>query len=349
MKIVVRAGGVGSRLWPVSRETKPKQLHALTSEKTMLQEAVERALEVVEPEDILVSGNKKCEQGLRDDLGAILESNLIIEPARRDTAAAVGLETILAGKDDPTTVIASLGSDHSIKNNEEFARLLKVGEEFLKENPDTLLCLGIKPTGPDTGYGYIEMGDKLTDEIFSVNSFKEKPELEVAKEFVGAGNYLWNGNMFMWRADTVLKLFEKHQPKMYAQLMEIQADPSKLETVYPEIEKVAVDYAILEHADKIAALPADIGWNDIGDWARLKEELQENKEDNIVRSKNHISRDDKDTLVFSETDRLIATIGLEDVVIVDTGDALFVAKKSQAQEVKKIVDELKDQDKNQYL
>lgn len=348
MQIVIRAGGVGTRLWPISRETKPKQLHALVAKKTMLQETVERALKVTKPEQIYVSGNKKSEQALRDELGAILESNLIIEPARRDTAAAVGLEAVVISRKDPKAVIASLGSDHIIQNNTEFARLLRIGEKFLKKHPDYLLCLGLKPTNPDTGMGYIELGDKMEGEICAVKNFKEKPKAAMAKKFVSAGNYLWNGNMFMWRADTILKLFKAHQPKMYNQLMQIKERPQKIKTVYPKIEKEAIDYAILEKTKKIAALPADIGWNDIGDWARLKDELAVKEEDNVIKAE-HLGIDDKNTLVFSETKRLIATIGLENIVIIDTGDALLIADKYRTQEVKQIVEQIKKKKKNKYL
>lgn len=348
MKIVIRAGGVGTRLWPISREKKPKQLHALFSNKTMLQEAVERALKVAKPEDIYISGNKSSEKALRNELGAILEGNLLLEPARRDTAAAVGLETLNIYNQDPEAVIASLGSDHVVKNNKEFVRLLKVGEKFLQKHPDYLLCLGIKPTNPDTGMGYIELGEKINAEISTVKCFKEKPDLKHAKKFLAAGNFLWNGNMFMWKAKTIWHLFKKYQPEIYNQLEQIRKQPKLLNKIYPKIEKIAIDYAIMEKAEKIAALPADIGWNDIGDWARLKDELATSETENVIRGQ-HLGIDCKNTLVFSETERLIATIGLENLVIVDTGDALLIADKYRTQEVKQMVEEIKKQKKEKYL
>lgn len=356
MKIVIRAGGVGTRLWPVSRETKPKQLHALLSEKTMLQEAIERSFLVSKPEDIYVSANYKCEESIRKELGAVLESNLIliIEPARRDTAAAIGLESIYIAKDDPKAVVASLGSDHAIRKSEEFTRLLKLAEKEIKKRPDNILCLGIKPSYPDAGYGYIELDKEVEKEIYKVKSFKEKPNQKTAEKFVQAGNYLWNANMFVWRIDTILKLYKKYLPKMYEQLMIIKEaigtdkERETLKKIYPKLEKIAVDYAIIEKAEKIIAVPADIGWSDIGDWARLKDQLTEREQDNYIKA-DHINIDSKNSLIYSETKKLITTIGLENIVIIETDDALLVCDKYRSGDVKKLVDELKKNKKNKYL
>lgn len=342
MHIVIRAGGVGTRLWPVSRNHKPKQLHALTGSKTMIQEAIERVLDVVAPEQIYVSCNSNTEAVVRAELGAILEHNLIVEPALRDTAAAVGLETVMIAKHHPDAIIASLGSDHVIKDTKEFQRILKLAEATIQEHPDHILCIGIKPTHADTGYGYIELADGLSDEVYNVRSFKEKPNEDVAKQFIAAGNYLWNANMFVWRADTLLKLYQAHMPAMYEQLMKIQAEPEQLGVLYPQLEKVAVDYAIIEKAEHILAIPGDFGWNDIGDWARLKDEMVAVEVENYSKG-NHLDLGSKNTLVFSETNRLIATIGTTDLIIVDTGDALLVCDKYSSQKVKELVDQLKQQ------
>ncbi len=347
MKVVIRAGGIGSRLWPISRATKPKQLHALIGRKTMLSEALARALKVVKAKDIYISANEKCAAALRREIKGKIK-NIIIEPARRDTAAAVGLETLLIAKQDPRAIIASLGSDHSIKRVAEFNRLLKVGEKFLQKYPHYLLCLGVRPSNPDIGYGYIELGQKIRGEVYAVKRFKEKPKLAAAKKFVRAGNYLWNGNMFMWRADTILSLFKRFQPKMYQQLMLIARQPKLLQKIYPQIEKIAIDYAILEKTKKIAALPADIGWNDIGDWARLKDELAEHPEDNVVKA-NQLGWDNENSLIYAPSEKLIVTLGLKNMLVVDSPDALLVADKKYSQAIKEVVDQLKKKKKNKYL
>lgn len=355
MKIVIRAGGVGSRLWPLSRQKKPKQLHALVSDKSMLQETVERVLPIAKPEDIYVSTGVVSEKEVRDQLGAILESNLIVEPARRDTAAAVGLESVIIRHRDPEAIIASIGSDHQIKDPEGFRRVLKKTEQVIKKHPDHLVVIGIKPENPDTGFGYIELGDEKEKGVYEVESFKEKPEEKKAKEYVKAGNFLWNANNFVWSAKTVLDLYKKHAPDIYEQLMEIDGalgtgrEEEAIRDIYPKIKKEAVDYTIIEKTDKILALVGDFGWTDIGDWARLKEEFTEIEEDNYVKAGEHIDVDSKNSLVYSDTEKLVATIGLENIIVVETEDALLVCDKYRAQDVKKIVDELKKQNKDKYL
>lgn len=354
MKIVIRAGGVGTRLWPVSREKKPKQLHALVSDKTMLQEALERALKAVKVEDIYVSGNKNNENILRKELGAVLESNLIIEPSRRETAAAIGLESIYIKKNNPKAVAASLGSDHVIKNSKEFTRLLLLAEKVITRHPDKILCLGIKPTAPDIGYGYIQLGKKIVPEVYEVISFHEKPVLKIAKKYLAEGNFLWNANMFVWRIDTILKLYEKYLPKMHEQLKQIEKaintpqERKVIAHIYPKMEKMAVDYAIIEKARDILAIPASVGWSDIGDWARLKDELALREEDNVIRG-NHIGVDTKNTLVYSETGKLIATVGLRNKIIVETEDALLICDKYRSADVKKILEELKKKKQTKFL
>lgn len=348
MYIVIRAGGVGTRLWPISRDHKPKQLHTLTSQKTLLQESIDRVIDVVSPESVYVSCNVRSEAVIRQELGAILEHNLIVEPALRDTTAAVGLETIMIARHHPQAIIASLGSDHSIKNTVEFQRILKLAEDTVTAKPDHILCIGIKPERPDTGYGYIELDQQLSPEVHTVRSFKEKPDPATAEQFVQAGHFLWNANMFVWRADTLLALYQEHMPKMYEQLMEIQQHPERLAELYPELEKVALDYAIIEKTKNILAIPGNFGWNDIGDWARLKDELVSTEANNVTRG-DHSDLDSKNMLVFSESKRFIATIGLRDIIIIDTEDALLVCDKFHSQEVKKIVEDLKRKGRDELL
>lgn len=343
MYIVIRAGGVGTRLWPVSRQAKPKQLHALTGDKTLLQEAVDRVSGVVAEDHIYISCNQEAAGGLQQSVG-IASERLIIEPSTRDTAAAIGLETIMIAQRDPQAIIASLGSDHIITNTAEFQRILRLAEATIQQHPDHIACIGITPKQPDTGYGYIELGEALAPEVFKVNSFKEKPDLATAEQFLHSGQYLWNGNMFVWRADTLLALYKQFMPAMYQQLLEMQQDFSKVGEIYQRIEKIAIDYAIIERAPHILAIPGNFGWNDIGDWARLKDEVAPDEADNYTNIEI-VQLDTKNTLVYSETKRVIATIGLKNIVIVDTPDALLVCRKSRSQDVKHIVELLK---KNQH-
>lgn len=348
MYVVIRAGGVGTRLWPVSRSQKPKQLHALTGTNTLLQDSVDRVRAIVQPEQIYVSCNRETEATIRAELKDISPDNIIIEPAMRDTAAAVGLETLIIAKQHPDAVIASLGSDHVIVDNQEFQRVLQLAEDVITQNPESILCIGVKPHHPDIGYGYIELGKAISNEVFEVTSFKEKPTEEVAQRFIDAGNYLWNTNMFVWRADTLLNLYKHYQPAMYDQLMRIDQEPESINELYPQLEKIAIDYAIIERAEHILAIPGTFGWNDIGDWARLKDEMSSSPQDNYAKA-DHLDVDSENILVYSDSSRLIATIGLHDVIIVDTEDALLVCHKSRSQDVKSIVERLKKDKRDQLL
>lgn len=340
MYIVLRAGGVGTRLWPVSRSQRPKQLHPLTGAKTLLQEAVDRALELESVERIFVSCNHTTENFIRTSIPSLAKDNIIVEPALRDTAAAVALESIIIAQRNPEAIIASLGSDHVIADTIEFNRVLRLAEQAIIKHPDHIVCIGVKPTAPDIGYGYIELGNELQPEVLQVQSFREKPDKVTAEKFLNAGNYLWNANMFVWRADTVLNLFKEHQPAMYAQLMHIQSNMDQLHELYPQLAKIAIDYAIIEKTKNILAIPGKFGWNDIGDWARLKDELSDDPTANYSKG-DHLDLDSKDVMVYSTTDRTIATIGLNHMIIVDTGDALLICDKNRSQDVKRIVDRLK--------
>lgn len=358
MKVVIRAGGVGSRLWPVSRQAKPKQFHALTSEQTMLEEAIERVRPIVDLKDIYVSANETSQKYVRDFHHEISAENVIVEPARKDTAAAIGLESVIIAHANPEAIVASLGSDHSIKRDEEFQRVLQAAEQFISTHAEYILAIGLRPTRPDTGYGYIECGDTLAEigdlRVSHVNQFREKPDEKTAKAFVAEPNYLWNGNMFVWRVDTILKLYEEFLPEMHAQLMKIaeaMGTPEQqavIDEVYPQMEKIAVDYAIIEKATKRAAMAAEIGWNDVGDWARLKDELAETEGENVAIGAEHLSVDTKNTLVYSDSGKTIATIGLDNVIVVDTGDALLICDKYRSGDVKTVVEKLKE-DKPEVL
>lgn len=360
MKYVIRAGGVGSRLWPVSRENNPKQFHALTSSKTMLQEAVDRVLPISRIEDIYVSTQASSVEMVKQQCPELPAQNLIIEPERKDTAAAIGLESIMIRKKDPEAIVASLGSDHSVRRVKEFQVLMKIAQQCVEKHPEMILPIGVRPTHPDTGYGYIQYGDVIDTidgkNIWKVTRFTEKPDEKQAKEFLRQNQFLWNANMFVWKVSTILALYEKYLPEMYKQLLVIEAalgTPQEQETiqrVYPQLEKIAVDYAIIEKADQIAAMAADIGWSDIGDWARLKDELSDTEADNVVIGANHVGIKTANTLVYSDNaKKVITTIGVKNLVIVDTGDALLICDKYHSSEVKDVVQLLKDQHKEEAL
>lgn len=361
MKIVIRAGGVGSRLWPVSRQHAPKQFHAFTGDQTMLVDAVDRVKGLVSTDDMYISTNMQSAPLVEQQCPEILQDHIIIEPERKDTAAAIGLESVIIASRDPDAIVASLGSDHSVRKVDEFQRVLRAAETFIEKYPDYIIPIGIRPTHPDSGYGYIQVGDVIdTDSVYQllqVKRFTEKPSMEVAKQFLRESHYLWNANMFVWKVSTILDLYKIYLPKMYEQLLVIQEaigttrEREVIEKIYPQLESIAIDYAIIEKAEKIAALSADIGWNDIGDWSRLKDELADTEADSVSINAEHVSQNSKNLLIYNGTKKkkTVVTIGVDNMIIVETDDALLICNKYQSQEVKKIVEDFEKQNKQDML
>lgn len=357
LKVVIRAGGTGTRLWPLSKQSNPKQLAKLIGGKTMLQETVSRVVGVVRYADIFISTNKKLVGEVKKQAPQIPSKNIIVEPDKRDTAAAIGLESVYIRKKFPSAIIASLGSDHLIRSKANFQKTLGNAHRLVNRNIEYLTCIAVYPTYPDTGYGYIKLSEVIDEEnhqeMYEVNKFTEKPNSVRAKKFIKEGNYLWNGNMFIWKADTILKYYEKLLPKMHQKLLRIEevigtkSEKKILNKIYPKIEKVSVDKAILEKANNVAVISLEAGWSDIGDWSTLKDELKRGKT-NLVNAK-HIGLDTENTLIYGNKKKLIATVGIENLVIVDTENALLVCDKNKAQEVKKIVEKLERKNEQRYL
>lgn len=326
----------------------------------MLQEAVARTEGLIPVDQLFISTNTQAAELVREQVPQLPEGNCIIEPSRKDTAAAVGLESIRVRKQFPGAIVASLGSDHSVKNAEELQRILGIAEHYIQEHPETIMPIAVQPTSADDGYGYIEYEQEPIatvegTDIFAVKRFTEKPDRETAKEFIAQGNYLWNANMFVWHVDTILDLYKEHMPEMYAQLERIEAaldtpeEDAVLAEVWPQLQELAVDVAILEKVEAIATIPANIGWNDIGDWSRLKDELSTHPQDNVaIAETHHIDMDTSNTLTLANG-KTVVTIGVNDLVIVDTDDALFVAHKNRASDIKGAIDTLKEEGKDELL
>ncbi len=346
MKFVIRAGGVGTRLWPLSRQNKPKQFHALTGEHTMLQEAVNRLNSLAKMDDIFVSTSVKLLHSVREQLPELPPENAILEPALRNTGPAVGLECALLEARFPGCTIASLGSDHHIGKPEEFCRLLKVAADAIEDRPDTLFVLGVKPTRADTGFGYIQKGNVIArvnnEPVYVVESFKEKPDAATAKTYLEGGQYLWNSNMFVWKARTMLDLFAKFESEMYALLEQIGTaakvgrDADVIAEVYPQMKNIAIDHAIIERAPDIATLQSDIDWSDIGAWGALTDVLPVDKNGNLLHG-DVLSLNAKNTTVYGGKDKVIALVDVENLIVVDTGDALLIVPRDGSQRVKDVV------------
>jgi mannose-1-phosphate guanylyltransferase len=352
---VIMAGGGGTRLWPLSRQSRPKQMLSLFDERTLFQTSVERLNGVFDCGSTLVVTVEQQARELENQSSDIPTENFIIEPMPRGTASVVGLAAVALQQRDPDATMAILTSDHYIGNEENFRETLRVACEVAQEG--YLVTLGITPTFPATGYGYIQQGEPAGryrgKVVYNVLRFKEKPDEDHARQMLWGGDHVWNSGMFVWKVSTILTEFERQMPDLYASLMEISAawnTPQRddvVQRIWPTLREETIDYGIMEGAQKAAVIPAaDLGWSDVGSWDSLFEVLDTDENGNIVIGGEHIGLETKDSLVYvHHTHRLIVTIGVSDLVVVDTGDVLLVCPKDKAQMVRQVVGQLKKSNK----
>ncbi|MEK7570551.1 MAG: sugar phosphate nucleotidyltransferase [Patescibacteria group bacterium] len=349
MDVVILAGGGGTRLWPVSRTANPKQFQPFLGKHTLLEKTYQRMRKGFGPSHIFVSTNSTQQKLIARQLPKVPASHYIIEPAKRDTAPALGLAAAWLAKRNPEAIFVTANVDHYIEKDAAFHAALKAAEKVVRAHPHTVTLLGVNPTYPETGYGYIKMGRSAMrvgkQEVFHVGAFIEKPDLATAQKYLKQWEYLWNPAMFVWRAQTLLDLFQQHLPKHYAVLMRIQralGTPSQAAVIkreFPKMAPISIDYGIMEKLKHMYVLPVDLGWADVGHWRTVRDVLQGGKKVNVIRG-NHIGTA-RNSLIYSYTKRIIATAGVQDLIIVDMDDALLVVPADRAQDVKKLVDELK--------
>lgn len=356
--VLIMAGGGGTRLWPLSRKQRPKQMLPLLSERSMFQMAVDRLAPILSPERIFVVAGRDYLAPLHASVPHVPRDNFIGEPYGRNTAPAValGLAHILAR--DPDAVIAVLTADHYIADSAQFCRVLTAGAQLAAQ--DYIVTLGISPSYPATGFGYIRRGAALETigefETFYSEGFTEKPDAETALQFVASGLYSWNSGMFIFSGQQMVAEFQRQQPDMAAALSQLRASaggddyPARLEALWPSMAKLSIDYAIMEGAERVAVIPVDVGWDDVGSWDALLDVLQGDESGNVVKgraSADHIALDTHQSLVIS--DRLVVTIGLDGVVVVDTDDVLLVCHREHAQAVRTAVNQLREQGRDDVL
>ncbi len=356
---VIMAGGGGTRLWPLSRQAKPKQLVDLFEEGTLFKMAIQRLLGLFTYDRIFIVTIAEQVEELKRECPEIPAENYLVEPLPRGTASVVGLGAVALEIRDPQATMVVLTSDHFIQDKNVFHNLLRASVNVASE--DYLVTLGIKPTYPSTGYGYIQHGERLGQYLglpaFLVQKFKEKPDEEQARTFFEQGDHDWNSGMFVWKVDKILREFDRQMPELAAGLWEISASwktPERnavINRVWPQIKPQTIDYGIMENADRVAVIPATgLGWSDVGSWDSLFDVLPLDDNGNLISGGEHIDLDTRDTLVFSRgSHRLVATIGVSDLVIVDTGDAVLVCHRSQTQKVREIVNRLRKNKRTEYL
>lgn len=353
---VIMAGGKGERFWPKSRIHTPKQFLNLTGNGTMIQLTVQRLTPLIPPEKIFVVTGKEYEEQIKSQLPELPESNIILEPIGRDTAPCIGLAAVTIEKKYPEAVMMVLPADHLISDQKEYLNTLRCAVEQAKAER-CIVTIGINPTTPETGFGYIKSGE-LTSEIdgipvLEVEHFTEKPNRETAMKFLRTGKYYWNSGIFIWKVSTIRKLIEIHMPELHDRLEMIsdvlgrKEEAQVLIDQFMQMQKISIDYGILEKADEIYVIPGHFGWDDVGSWIALERISELDNEGNLVTGR-FISLDTKKCIVDCPK-KVVATIGVEDLVIVDTEDVLFICHKDRSQDIKKILQKFKEEQMDEYL
>jgi mannose-1-phosphate guanylyltransferase len=353
---VILAGGSGTRFWPRSRRKLAKQVLPLEGTQTMIQKTVERLLPVSDRQAFWVITNEFVSDEIQRQLPMIPPRQVVVEPEPRNTAPAIGLAAFILEKQDPESIIGMFPADHVIADEKKFHRVLRRATEIAGQ-AENIVVMGIQPTRPETGYGYIETGDQLDPNLFRVNRFTEKPNLEKAEEFYSAGNYHWNSGMFVWSASTLSKALREHFPESSPYLEAIAAAwgskdfDAKFRRLYPKCENISIDYAVLEprsakgpHSSNLFCLRADFGWNDLGSWAALYEHQavqQKNDGRNVVDGKDFYALNSGGNYIYAPK-KFVAAVGVHNLVVVETEDAILITTREHSQDVGKIVKYLND-------
>ena len=354
--VLIMAGGRGERFWPRSRKNLPKQFLSLTdSDRTMIQSTVDRIRKLAEPQDIFIATNETYRGLVREQLPEIPEENILCEPADRNTAPCIGWGAVTVRKRYGDAMMLVLPSDHQIMQPHLFRSVLRNAMKVAEET-DALVTLGISPTSPDTGYGYIQY-DPATPSgyasAFRVRRFVEKPDLETARKYLASGEYLWNSGMFIWKASSILREMEEHLPENYALLTAIEqamGKPDEQETArvkFSQMRSISIDYGIMERAGNVYVLPASFGWDDVGSWLAVERMNTADDLGNVIRG--DVVTVDSARCIVQGGNRTIAMVGLEDMIIVDTKDALLVCAKDSAGEIKKVLEVLRAVNRNELL
>lgn len=346
--VAIMAGGIGSRFWPMSRSSYPKQfLDILNTGKTLIQSTYERYAGFIPQENIYVVTSKEYVSIVEEQLPDIKRENILAEPSRKNTAPCIAYISFKLMEKDPEACLIVAPSDHLVLDTETFEKISINALDFA-QHLKAIVTLGIQPTYPNTGYGYIQHETlSVADNVYKVKTFTEKPNLELAKTFIASGDFLWNGGIFVWRVQSILKAFEQFQPEMYELFatermhLNTPAEQEAIDRIYPLCTNVSIDYAIMEKANNVYVIPASFGWSDLGTWNSAYENLEKDYLGNAVAGDKVMVIDAAKCMVSAPEDKLLVLQGLEDFIIVDTKDVLLICKKEKEQEIKEYVAEVK--------
>lgn len=350
---VIMAGGVGSRFWPRSREKTPKQLLKIFGEITMIQATVKRLESIISAENIFVITNKIQSEGIKVQLPQIPVENIVEEPFGRNTAACIGVASLMIKEKDPDAVTIVLPADHIIRDEDVFTSILKKAADFAYKS-NGLVTIGIPPTRPETGYGYIQIDDKETSEnIHKVLTFAEKPNYSTAVKFLESGDFLWNSGMFIWKVESILDEIKIHMHDLYYELEHLRPHCFKpsfdemMLKVYGQLKSISIDYGIMEKSKQVFLIKGTFSWSDVGSWEEVYQLSEKNERGNSCIG-NVFTELTNDSYIYSP-DKFTAVIGLDNIIVINTNDALLVCRRDQSQEVKKVYDYLKHSKLNEFL
>ncbi len=355
---VIMAGGSGTRFWPASRVAMPKQMLNLVGEHTMIQDTVRRLGDLVPNDRLLVVTNKQLVEGIRDQLRGVPSEAVIGEPCKRDTAPCIGLAAAMVAKGDEDAIMVVMPADHVIKPDELFRETIQTAVDLVVERPSRIVTFGIGPNYAADIYGYIQRGEAIQhagkQAAFRVEKFREKPSSDVARQYLESGDYYWNSGIFVWKASTILNALEQFEPEMHEHIMTIAdalGTPSQeevLEREFSAINGKSIDYAVMENYEDILVLEATYQWDDLGNWNAMQRMRGTDDDGNTLIGK-HLGLDTKGSIVRSEGDHLIVTIGLDDMIVVHTPRATLVAPKKEEEKLRDVVAQLKKRGWDQYL
>jgi mannose-1-phosphate guanylyltransferase len=354
--VAIMAGGIGSRFWPMSRTSHPKQfLDILNTGKTLIQQTYDRYSKLVPEENIFIITSTEYVPIVKKQLPQVPEENILGEPSRKNTAPCVAYISFKLLKKDANSNLVVAPADHLVLETEEFIKTAKKALDFVN-HINGFVTLGIKPTYPNTGYGYIQHDTaQVAPDIFKVKTFTEKPNAELAKAFIASGDFLWNAGIFIWKVKNIIKAFEKYLPEMYEvfvaekEKFNTQEENGAIEQIYPQCTNISIDFGIMEKADNVYIIPSSFGWSDLGTWNSAWENMEKDYLDNAVAGKKVMIIDATKCMVHAPDSKLLVLQGLDDFIVVDTKDALLICKRDKEQDIKEYVAEIKRNKGDKFL